>query len=522
MMASRSWAFVVAGSVSLVVSACGDDSTPGSSASSSDGGDTTTQGTTMVVDPTTSGASESGSGDGSATVAVDDTLGSSGTASTGPVLECGNGTLDGEEVCDGDELAGQTCESQGFDGGTLACAADCGAFDESGCVLVNCGDNTIAGREECDGTDLGEATCASQGFDSGPLACDARCLIDTGECGTCGNVIVDGDEVCDDIVLFGQTCESQGFDSGQLACAADCLTYETAGCGTCGNAVIDGAEDCDAAQLGGADCISAGFDSGTLGCENNCSFDSEGCGICGNGVVDGDELCDGLAVPGATCVGQGFDSGLLTCQGSCGAYDTTSCGDCGNGVTDGYEDCDDGNMIDDDACPNDCGGYARTVFVSSVMFTGNLGGLLGADGQCQALANAAGLSGTYMAWLSTAAESPSTRMTQSVEPYVRVDGVEVAPNWAGLVDGTLAAPINVTETGGPAPIGNTSCAGGGFPTVWSATNFNGASGGNACANWTSTMGSGLWGQANATDSTWTSWCSGGLCDWLSPIYCVEQ
>ena len=275
-------------------------------------------------------------------------------------------------------------------------------------------------------------------------------------------------------------------------------------------------------QLGGADCAAAGFDSGTIGCENDCSFDTEGCGICGNGVIDGDELCDTLAVTGASCVSQGFDSGQLTCQGSCGAYDTSACGICGNGVVDGYEDCDDGDIIDDDECPNDCGGYSRIVFVSSQMFDGNLGGLLGADAQCQALASAAGLSGTYMAWLSTVGESPSTRMTQSPDPYVRVDGVEVAPNWAGLVDGTLSAPINVTELGGPAPIGNTTCAGGGFPTVWSATNSNGTSAGNACANWTSTAGSGLWGQADVTDSTWTNWCSGGICSWVSPIYCVEQ
>lgn len=511
--------FVLTLASALVVSACGDDATPASSASSSDGD--TTPGTTTGPEPTTSGSTAPQTSEGT-TVAVDDTTAGSGPSSSETGDPCGNGILDGDEVCDGDELDAQSCASQGFDSGTLACAADCTAFDDSGCGFVNCGDGTAEGKEPCDGNDLAGATCVSQGFDSGTLACDARCLLDTSGCGTCGNVIVDGDEACDDIVLFGQTCLSQGFDSGELACTPDCLLFDTTGCGTCGNAIIDGAEDCDAGELGGADCLSAGFDSGTLGCEANCSFDTEGCGSCGNGVVDGDELCDGLAVAGANCIGQGFDSGQLTCDGSCYAYDTSGCGTCGNMIVDGYESCDDGNMIDDDACPNDCGGYGRTVFVSSVMFTGDLGGLLGADAECQALAVAAGLPGTYMAWLSTAVESPSTRMTPSPDPYVRVDGVEVAPNWAGLVDGTLDVPINLTELGGPAPIGNTSCAGGGFPTVWSATSANGSSAGTACANWTSTAGSGLWGQANATDGTWTSWCSGGVCDWLSPIYCVQQ
>ena len=179
-------------------------------------------------------------------------------------------------------------------------------------------------------------------------------------------------------------------------------------------------------------------------------------------------------------------------------------------------------MIDGDGCPGDCGGNVRYVFVTSQMFNGNFGGLLGADAQCQALAVAAGLPGTYMAWMSTAAESPSTRMTQSNNPYVRTDGVQVAPNWAGLVDGTLDAPINVTELGGPPPIGNTSCAGGGFPTVWSSTASNGTSGGSSCADWTSIAGGGQWGRADMTDGTWSSWCFGGVCDWVSPIYCVQQ
>jgi hypothetical protein len=50
----------------------------------------------------------------------------------GPV--CGNGTIENPEVCDGSNLGGETCESQGFPGGgTLACAANCLSFDTSGC-----------------------------------------------------------------------------------------------------------------------------------------------------------------------------------------------------------------------------------------------------------------------------------------------------------------------------------------------------------------------------------------------------
>lgn len=46
--------------------------------------------------------------------------------------DCGNGTIDTGEDCDGTELGGATCADQGFEGGTLACSADC-TFDTSGC-----------------------------------------------------------------------------------------------------------------------------------------------------------------------------------------------------------------------------------------------------------------------------------------------------------------------------------------------------------------------------------------------------
>ncbi len=45
---------------------------------------------------------------------------------------CGNGALEDGEVCDGDELGGQTCQSQGFASGELACV-DC-ALDTSACA----------------------------------------------------------------------------------------------------------------------------------------------------------------------------------------------------------------------------------------------------------------------------------------------------------------------------------------------------------------------------------------------------
>lgn len=46
---------------------------------------------------------------------------------------CGDGTRMGTEVCDGVDLGGQSCQTQGFASGTLACAANCAAYDLVGC-----------------------------------------------------------------------------------------------------------------------------------------------------------------------------------------------------------------------------------------------------------------------------------------------------------------------------------------------------------------------------------------------------
>lgn len=85
---------------------------------------------------------------------------------------------------------------------------------------------------------------------------------------------------------------------------------------------------------------------------------------------------------------------------------------------------------------------AKIVFVTSAKATANYNGLPQADTVCQKLATAAGLSGTFRAWLSNATDSPSTRFTQSTGPYKLVDGTQIADNWTDLTDGTIDNPIN--------------------------------------------------------------------------------
>ncbi|MCW5211662.1 hypothetical protein VU04_01995 [Desulfobulbus sp. TB] len=89
----------------------------------------------------------------------------------------------------------------------------------------------------------------------------------------------------------------------------------------------------------------------------------------------------------------------------------------------------------------------KVVFVTSTRHTGNLGGLTGADAICNGLANDAGLSGYFKAWLSDSWTSMNQRSVQSDGPYTTVTGVVVAENWEDLTDGDLHAPINIDETG---------------------------------------------------------------------------
>jgi len=102
---------------------------------------------------------------------------------------CGNDNVEvGFEVCDGDNFDGTTCRSLGFFAGALECSADCQTIDESGCVENICGNGTIEGPEVCDGT-LAAVTCRDvefadgQTYAGGLIGCSADCLeLDTSGC----------------------------------------------------------------------------------------------------------------------------------------------------------------------------------------------------------------------------------------------------------------------------------------------------------------------------------------------------
>jgi hypothetical protein len=159
---------------------------------------------------------------------------------------------------------------------------------------------------------------------------------------------------------------------------------------------------------------------------------------------------------------------------------------------------------------------ALRVFVTSSTTDGTFGGLAAADAICQARADAAGLSGTYEAWLSDGVDDPTTRLTRSTDGYARLDGTLVARDWTHIVSTdpggttTLLAPINQDESGAMV-----SCS-----SAWSAVSPDGVGSTNNCGGWTG-GGTGSAGRFCEVSSAWTRAISTG-CTATFHLYCFEQ
>lgn len=270
------------------------------------------------------------------------------------------------------------------------------------------------------------------------------------------------------------------------------------GAATCSDGAKNGAEtdvDC-----GGATCGACGD---TRGCTSASDCTSK---VCTNQVCQAASCTDGIT---------NADELDVDCAGQCGAAS-----------------CDPGQMCTANAqcasnmCAGVCIAPKRAFLTNAIYSGGQIGGLAGADTKCQGAALAGGLTGTYKAWLSDATGSPATRFTQSTAPYVRVDGIVIANNWADLTDGTHNAPLNKTETGA---LGASEAVCDSV-TNWVFTNTttdgNQADGGSSCSDWTSDLGGSIWGRFTTADSQWTSSCSGGspvnFCGKRTPLYCFEQ
>ena len=158
------------------------------------------------------------------------------------------------------------------------------------------------------------------------------------------------------------------------------------------------------------------------------------------------------------------------------------------------------------------------------LYTGDLGGLDGADEKCQYWATQADLPGTYKAWLSISGTDAKDRLT-SEGPFVTVDGIKVADDLADILDCTnpdcLLNPIDRDASGTQVQLA--------FP--WTATDADGllSDSTRTCGDWTN----GTTGQSDGgvtgsiitspIDYRWTIGAAGGIsCNAKHPLYCFQQ
>lgn len=239
---------------------------------------------------------------------------------------CGNSVIDPGEICDGQNFGGMDCHVLGFEGGELGCTEDC-QLDTNNCVfdVPECGNSIAELGEACDGEDLSGETCSSQGFNGGSLACLADCGdFDTSACWvnppTCGNGAVEPGEMCDDgNHVLTDWCPDGPQGTCQLASCGD--GFVEAGQEDCDDGNHSTQDDCPDGPLGTCEWAQCG-DGFVHGmdevCDDGNAIDDLTCyadcsGFCGDGVWDiqHDERCDDAQTPpGTVC--------YADCSGFCG------------------------------------------------------------------------------------------------------------------------------------------------------------------------------------------------------------
>lgn len=150
------------------------------------------------------------------------------------------------------------------------------------------------------------------------------------------------------------------------------------------------------------------------------------------------------------------------------------------------------------------------MFITSTTYTGDLGGLGGADYICQSRAAAAGLTGKFLPWLSDYySSSPSYRgLENSSNRLYMPNGTQVS---AGSM--SMEYPINRDEFGN---LVTTNLR------AW--TNPSNSDAETYCNYWTSQQGSGPSGSSNkigATGSLWSMDAFAGCKEQLR-LYCMEK
>lgn len=149
------------------------------------------------------------------------------------------------------------------------------------------------------------------------------------------------------------------------------------------------------------------------------------------------------------------------------------------------------------------------IFATSTTHAGDLGGVAGADAICANDATAAGLDGTFVAWIS-GGTSMVSRLDGS-RGWARTDGVPIADLPSDFLLQRILNPLAVDELGNPIRAGTQH--------VWTGTRGDGGHA-DTCMEWTSTATSATYGDLHHGGSRFTAQGSES-CDTPNRLLCVE-
>ena len=202
-----------------------------------------------------------------------DSKSDNGEGKSGKSSKCGNGEIEGDEVCDGDV----SCDKAGhfLPASTAFCNADCSAYDTSKCIARDpndtCGNGQLDSGESCEQGDTKPCSELSPNFSIGEAACRTDCrgwnpenCSNGGKYRNCTQILECMTKCADDSCKNG--CRETGTEQGI--------------------SLFEALESCAASCGGIADeeCLKSNCYDSYYACNPNQK--------CGNGVLDEGEICE--------------------------------------------------------------------------------------------------------------------------------------------------------------------------------------------------------------------------------------
>lgn len=197
--------------------------------------------------------------------------------------DCGNGSVEGSEECDGGLIECTELNPALYLSGKAKCKEDCSGWDTVTCVESDavCGDDVTEAPEVCDGDLKNCVEIDSSKYKGGKAKCNRNCDgYDTVTCEElddyCGNGEISFGEICDKDVTDCTVLDSKLYSGGNATCKDDCSGYDVSQCveivAVCGDEKVEGSEICEKEEL--INCIEIDpslYKGGKAYCLDDCS-----------------------------------------------------------------------------------------------------------------------------------------------------------------------------------------------------------------------------------------------------------